>query len=164
MSYWFSCRWGLSHGDHALHLCLIWKSFQFMHLDLLGFDQQYNRVAGGLGEGTHKTRVMLHLRPLHEGRASGPLATPGAALQRNCKDLVSLCQSIVGRGNKGLACVRGKHAKYTQWTMEYGLSCDMRCQVIYQSRPQTPPTRRGCGDARLIPWALLKFHSLLYHS
>ena len=120
--YWFSCRWGLSHGDHALHLCLIWKSFQFMHLDLLGFDQQYNRVAGGLGEGTHKTRVVLHLRPLHEGRAGGSLAAPSAALQGNCKDFVSLCQSIVGRGNKGLACVRGKHAKYTQWTMNMDLA------------------------------------------
>ena len=75
-----------------------------MHLDLLWFDQQDDRVAGGLGEGAHKTRVVLHLRPLHEGRAGGPLATPSVALQGNCKDFVSLCQSIVGCGDKGLAC------------------------------------------------------------
>lgn len=75
-----------------------------MHLDLLGFDQQHNRVTGGLGEGTHKTRMVLHLCPLHEGGVGGPLATPRVALQGNCKDFVSLCQSIIGCGDKGLAC------------------------------------------------------------
>ena len=76
-----------------------------MHLDLLWFDQQYNRIAGGLGEGTHKTRMVLHLRPLHEGRAGAPLAAPTVALQGNCKDFLGLRQSIVGCRNKGLACV-----------------------------------------------------------